>query len=89
VYKIVIQIKARCSKKGAGIIMQIRRNALPFFFLPPDGCIKENLLLFIFQSLKLLLVLDDLPLVKNNEYHKPYGKHQHPQCAEEQHGRNV
>jgi hypothetical protein len=43
-------------------------------------------LLFLFQSLKLLLVLDDLPLVKNNEYNQSYGKHQHPQCAEEKHG---
>jgi hypothetical protein len=86
VYQIVIQIKARCSQQRACIIMQISRNALPFFFLPPDGCIEENLLLFLFQSLKLLLVLDDLPLVKNNENHQSYGKHQHPQCAEEKHG---
>jgi hypothetical protein len=65
--------------------MKISRNSLSFFFLPPDGCIEKNLLLFIFQSLKLLLVLDDLPLVKNNEYHQANGKHKHSQSAEKQH----
>jgi len=86
VNQVVIQVQARRSQQRAGIIMKVSRNALPFFFLPPDGGIEENLLLFLFQSLQLLLVLDDPLLVKHNEYHQPNGKYQHPQGAEEQHG---
>jgi hypothetical protein len=78
VNQVVIQVKTGCSQQWAGVIMKISCNALPFFFLPPDGCIEENLLLLLFKSLKLLLVLDDLSLVKYNEYHQAYGKHQHP-----------
>ena len=67
--------------------MQIRSNTLPFFFLPADGCIQEDLLLFFLHFLELHLVADNPSLVKYNKNHQANGQYQHTQCPEEQNSR--
>jgi hypothetical protein len=64
--------------------MEVRRDALAFLFLPTDGRVQQDLLLFILHPLQLHLVTYDPPLVEYDEYHQTYGQYQHADGPEKE-----
>lgn len=85
VYQVFVEVEAGSGQKGAGVIVKVCGYALPFFFLPADGCVQQDLLLFIFHFLELHLVFDDPTLVENNKHDQADSKYQHANGSEEQH----
>jgi len=89
VYKILIEVEAGSGEQRSGVVMQVGGNALAFLFLQSDGGIQKRFLLILLHFLKLLLIADDFPLVKADEYDESYREGQHADRAEEQHHRNI
>ena len=85
IHQVLVQIQTRRRQQRTGIIVEIRRNPLPFFLLQAYGGIQKQLLLILFHLLQFHLVTNDLALVKDDENDKPYGERQHSYGAKKQH----
>lgn len=84
VYEVFVEVEAGGGEEGAGVIVEVSGDALAFFFLPADRCVKEDLLLFLLHFLELHLVFDDPALVENDKYDQADSEYQHADRSEEQ-----
>ena len=87
--EVLVQVQACRGEERTGIVVQVSRNALAFFFLKADGCVEQGFLLVLFHTLELLLVADNFTLVEADKYDQPDRKSQHTDGAEKQHHGNI
>lgn len=85
VYEVFVEVEAGGGQEGPGVIVKVCGYALAFFFLPADGGVQQDLLLFIFHFLELHLVFDNPSLVENDKHDQADSKYQHANGSEEQH----
>src|SRR5258706_7016516 len=65
--KVLVEIKAGGSKKGTGIVMEVSRETLAFFFLEFYGGIEQYLLLLLLHLLQFVLVANYFSLVHHDK----------------------
>ena len=88
VHQVLIQVEAGRCQKRTGIIVQVSREALPFFFLQFDRGVQQYLLLLLFHLLYFFMEAEDPALVHDEEYNKATYQHDHAHGAKEQHSGN-
>ncbi len=81
--QVFVEVEAGGGQQGAGIVVQVGRQALAFLFLQAYRGVQEDALLLLLHALEGALVADYLALVENNEYDKPYGQRKHTDGPEE------
>ena len=84
VHQVLVQVKAGGGQQGAGIIVQVGRQALAFFLLQTDRGVQQDLLLFLFHMLELRLVADHLALVENDKEDQTDSQYKHTQGTQKE-----